>query len=121
MKCLFPVIIAMVTAFPGVSWGMECIKFEDMSVKILNQVDDIVNLEWKARVINKCNKVMPVKVEIQFADNKGKRLESGFEPLDPMDPSEVREIQGQQGLSSETYYKIGTYYFKAIELPNEVQ
>jgi hypothetical protein len=117
MKTLFLSILATMTFFPGVSWGLDCVKFENMAVKILNQQDDKVNLEWKARVVNKCKNMVSIKVEVLFADNKGKHLESSFEHLPPMNPAEILEIQGEKSLPSETFYKIGTYYFKALELP----
>jgi hypothetical protein len=118
MKVLILGILAIMTFFPGVSWGLDCVKFEDMAVKILNQKDDKVNLEWKARVYNKCKKVVSIKVEIDFADNKEKHLDSSSERLYSIDLNEVREIQGEKSLPSETYYKIGGYYFKAHELTN---
>lgn len=121
MKILFLGILATITFFPGVSWGLNCVKFENMAVKIINQKEDKVNLEWKARMISRCKKMVSIKVEIYFADNQGNRLESSFERSGSINPNEVREIQGEKSLPSETYYKIGTYYFKAIELPNMAQ
>ncbi len=109
------------TFSPEVSWGLDCVKFENMAVKIINQKEDKVNLEWKARMVSKCKKMVSIKVEIFFTDNKDNRLESSFEHLGTINPNEVREIQGEKSLPSETYYKIGTYYFKALELPNLAQ
>lgn len=121
MRILLLGILAAMTFFPGVSWGLDCVKFENMAVKILNQKEDKVNLEWKARVVNKCNKMVSIKVEMQFTDSKEKHLDSSFEPLNLIDLNEVREVQSEKSLPSETYYKIGTYYFKALELPNMAQ
>ena len=118
MKKLFLVTLATAIFLPGVSWGVDCIKFQDMDVKILKQEDKKVYLKWKALVLNKCKKMVSFKLEIQFADKKGKHLGSNFERLNSLIPNEIREIQSEKSLPSETYYKIGTYYFRARELPN---
>jgi len=121
MKIKLLTIFAPILFFPAVSWGLDCVKFEDMAVKILNQKEDKVNLEWEARVFNKCNKMVSLNVEISFMDSKGKHLESSLERLDPIAPNEVAEVRGEKNLPSKTYYKTESYYFKAHELKDTDQ
>lgn len=118
MKKLFLVILVTVAFMPRVSWGLDCIKFQNMDVKILKQEDQKVYLKWKALVLNKCKKMVSLKLEIQFTDKKGKYLGSNFERLNPFTVNEIREIQSEKSLPSEIYYQIGTYYFRAREIPN---
>ena len=75
-----------------------------------------VYLMWNARVVNKCKKMISVKVEMQLVDKKGKPLGDSFKPIHKLLPNETREIQNEKSIPSETYYKIQAYNFKAREL-----
>ncbi len=114
----FYLLILLVTLFlPGNSWGSECIGFENMAVKILRQEGAKVYIAWKASVVNKCNKVVSAKVQIQLVGNKSKSLGNGRHQVNKLLPNETRDIKNEKALPSEIYFKIKGYYFKAREIP----
>lgn len=121
MKKLFILTLLGTLFLPGNSWASDCIGFENMFVKILKQEASKVYLAWNASVVNKCNKMISVKVQMQFVDKKGKPLGNSFKPIHQLLPNETREIQNEKSLPSETYFKIQGYYFKARELSNSFE
>ena len=116
MKKIFLLTLLGALFFPGNSRASDCIGFENMSVKILKQEASKVYLMWNASVVNKCKKMISVKVQMQLVDKKGKSLGNSFKPVHQLLPNETREIQNEKSLPSETYYKIQAYNFKAREL-----
>lgn len=116
MKNLFLLALLATLFLPENSWGVDCIGFENMSVKILKQEGSKVYLTWNASVVNKCEKMISVKVQMQLTDRKGKSIGSSFQSVKQLLPNETREIQTEKSLPSETYFKIQGYYFKAREL-----
>lgn len=116
MKNLFLIAILGTLFLPGNSGASDCVDFENMTIKILRQEASKVYLMWNASVLNKCSKMISVKVRMQLVDKKGKPLGDSFKPVDQLLPNETREIQNEKSLPSETYYKIQAYNFKAREL-----
>ncbi|GJL77373.1 MAG: hypothetical protein NPINA01_03620 [Nitrospinaceae bacterium] len=118
MKKIFFFILATVSLCPEVSWALDCIKFENMEIKILKQEHAKVYLQWKAKAVNRCEKMVSIKAHIHFADEKGRSLQSSFEHLNFLTPGEVRSFQGEKDLASETFYKTAAYNFKASAQPD---
>jgi len=115
MKKLYLFTLLITLYLPGKSWSSECIGFENMAVKILRQEGSKVYLAWKASVVNKCNKMISAKVQMQLVDKSDKTLGNGFQRINQLLPNETREIQNEKSLPSEVYFKIKGYYFKARE------
>jgi len=116
MKKFYLLILLVALFLPGNSWGSECIGFENMAVKILRQEGTKVYIAWKASVVNKCNKVVTAKVQIQLVDNKSKSVGNGYHQVNKLLPNETRDIKKEKALPSEIYFKIKGYYFKAREV-----
>ncbi len=112
------ILLALLTTLilPGKSWGSECIGFENMAVKILRQEGNKVYLAWNAMVVNKCDKMISAKVQMQLVDKKEKPIGDSFELVKKLLPNETRALKNEKSLPSETYFKIHAYYFKAREL-----
>jgi len=109
----------LVTLFlPGNSWGSECVGFENMAVKILRQESSRVYLAWNASVVNKCNKMISAKVQMQLVDNADKPIGNSFQRINQLLPNETRKIQNKKSLPAEIYFRIHGYYFKAHEFSN---
>lgn len=116
MKKLLLLTLLFTLFFQGKSWGSECVGFENMAVKILKQEGSKVYLTWNASVINKCNKMISTKVQMQLVDKRGKSIGDSFKLINQLLPNETRVIKNEKSLPSETYFKIQAYYFKAREL-----
>jgi hypothetical protein len=115
MKKLYLFTLLITLFLPGKSWSSECVGFENMDVKILRQEGSKVYLAWKAHVVNKCNKIISAKVQMQLMDKSEKSLGNSFKQIKQLFPNETRKIQNEKSLPSEVYYKIRGYYFKARE------
>jgi hypothetical protein len=108
--------ILLVTLFlPGNSWGSECVGFENMAVKILRQEASKVFFSWNTRVINKCNKIVSAKIQIELVDKTDKPLGKSFQRINQLLPNEIRVVQNEKSVPSETYFKVQGYYFIANE------
>jgi hypothetical protein len=116
MKKLFVLTLLVTLFLQGKSWGSDCIGFENMAVKILRQESNMVYLAWNASVVNKCDKMISAKVQIQLVDKKDKSLGDSFQLINQLLPNETRKIRNEKSLPSEKYFKIQAYYFKAREL-----
>lgn len=115
MKKLYLFTLLITLFLPGKSWSSECVGFENMAVKILRQEGSKVYLAWKASVVNKCNKMVSAKIQMQLVDVTDKSLGNGFHRVNQLLPNETREIHNEKSLPSEVYFKIQGYYFKARE------
>lgn len=116
MKKLFLIILLAPLFIQGKSWGSECVGFENMAVKILRQEGTKVYLAWNASVVNKCDKMVSTKVQMQLMDKQDKPIGDSVQLINQLLPNETRVIKNEKILPSETYFKIQAYYFKAHEL-----
>ncbi len=116
MKKIYLLPLLVILFIPGKSWGSECVGFENMDIKILRQEGSKVFLAWNASVVNKCNKLISAKVEMQLVDKSDKTLGNSFQQINQLLPNEIRKIQNEKSLPSEIYFKIQGYYFEASEL-----
>jgi len=116
MKKFYLLILLVALFLPGTTWGSECVGFENMAVKILRQEGAKVYISWNTSVVNKCNKVVSAKVQIQLVDSKSKSIGKGYYQVNKLLPNETRDIQKEKTLPSEIYFKVKGYYFKAREI-----
>ena len=116
MKKIFLLILLTTPLLQGQSWGAECVGFENMAVKILRQEGSKVYLTWNASVVNKCDKMISTKVQMQVVDKKDKSLGESFQLVNQLLPNETREIKSEKNLPSDIFFQVQGYYFKAREL-----
>ncbi len=121
MKKLYLLTLLIALFLPGKSWSSECVGFENMDVKILRQEGSKVYLAWKAHVVNKCNKIISAKVQMQLVDKSDKTLGNSFQQVNQLLPNETRKIQNEKSLPSEVYFKVQGYYFKALEFSTSLE
>lgn len=121
MKKKYLLILLVTLLHPGNSWGSDCVGFENMAVKILKQEGSKVYLSWKASVINKCNKMISARVEMQLVDSEDRSIGNGYHQVKQLLPKETREIKKEKSLPSEIYFKTNGYYFKASEFSDYLE
>jgi hypothetical protein len=92
-----------------------------MAVKILRQEGSKVYLTWNASVINKCNKMISARVQMQMVDSEEKSLGNGYHQVNQLFPNETREIKKEKSLPSEIYFKTNGFYFKASEFSDYLE